>query len=173
MGDTKDAAVAKAEDEELARFRDLNIDKGQLKMLKEIFNAFDLEKSGNIGVEMIGQILDMLGQQLSQEDLQAIVAEIDADGNGVMSFDEFAQLAARFLIEEEEDTEAILRELKDAFRLYDKEGLGYISVDLLREILKELDDKITPKDLDQMIEEIDTDGSGTVDWEEFKAMMIG
>lgn len=82
-----------------------------------------------------------------------------------MSFEEFAHLAARFLIEEEEDTEAILRELKDAFRLYDKQGLGYIGVDLLREILKELDDKITPKDLDQMIEEIDTDGSGTVDWE--------
>lgn len=39
-----------------------------------------------------------------------------------MDFEEFAHLAARFLVEEEEDTEAILRELKDAFRLYDKEG---------------------------------------------------
>ncbi|KAJ8951042.1 hypothetical protein NQ314_007742 [Rhamnusium bicolor] len=53
---------------------------------------------------------------------QAIIKEIDEDGNGVMSFEEFAHLAARFLVEEEEDTEAILRELKDAFRLYDKEG---------------------------------------------------
>lgn len=39
-----------------------------------------------------------------------------------MSFEEFAHLAARFLVEEEEDVEAILRELKDAFRLYDREG---------------------------------------------------
>lgn len=39
-----------------------------------------------------------------------------------MSFEEFAHLAARFLVEEDEDTEAILKELKDAFRLYDKEG---------------------------------------------------
>ncbi|XP_045474278.1 troponin C, isoallergen Bla g 6.0101-like [Harmonia axyridis] len=172
--DKKKADKAKeAEDDEFADLKDLDIDRGQLKMLKEIFNAFDLEKTGNIGVEMIGQILDMLGQQLSQDELGAIVKEIDADGNGVMSFEEFAHLAARFLIEEEEDTEAILRELKDAFRMYDKQGLGYIGVDLLREILKELDEKITPKDLDQMIEEIDTDGSGTVDWEEFKAMMIG
>lgn len=53
---------------------------------------------------------------------QAIVKEIDEDGNGVMSFEEFAHLAARFLVEEEEDVEAILRELKDAFRLYDKDG---------------------------------------------------
>lgn len=48
--------------------------------------------------------------------------EIDEDGNGVMNFEEFANLSARFLVEEEEDTEAILRELKDAFRLYDKDG---------------------------------------------------
>lgn len=93
------------------------------------------------------------------------MSEIDSDGNGEMSFEEFACLASRFLGEEEEDTEAILRELKDAFRLYDKEGLGYISTDLLREILKELDEKMTPEDLEQMIEEIDIDGSGTVDWE--------
>ncbi|KAK9889610.1 hypothetical protein WA026_006984 [Henosepilachna vigintioctopunctata] len=168
------ASAAPVEDDEFANLKHIeNIDRGQLKMLKEIFNAFDLEKSGSISVDMIGQILDMLGHQLSLDELANIIKEIDADGNGVMSFEEFAQLAARFLIEEEEDTEAILRELKDAFRLYDKQGLGYITVDLLREILKELDDKITPKDLDQMIEEIDIDGSGTVDWEEFKAMMIG
>lgn len=114
---------------------------------------------------------------------QAIIQEIDADGNGVMNFDEFAHLAARFLVEEEEDTEAILRELKDAFRLYDKEGqqyyqyilqfiriqtflgLGYIGVDLLRDILKELEPTLSPSDLNEMIKEIDTDNSGTVDWE--------
>lgn len=109
-----------------------------LVVLKQIFDSFDLEKKGEIGVEMIGQILDMLGHQLNPEELavsnqhnqktifipekQKIIKEIDEDGNGVMSFEEFAHLAARFLVEEEEDVEAILRELKDAFRLYDKEG---------------------------------------------------
>ncbi|CAH1375313.1 unnamed protein product [Tenebrio molitor] len=134
-------------------------------VLKQIFDSFDLEKKGEIGVDMIAQILDMLGHQLGVEELQKIISEIDADQNGVMNFEEFVLLASRFVVEEEEDTEAILRELKDAFRLYDKSGLGYISVDLLREILKELDEKLSPADLEQMIEEIDTDGSGTVDWE--------
>jgi hypothetical protein len=36
---------------------------------------------------------------------------------------------------------------------------------VLREILKELDDKLTAEDLDLMIEEIDSDGSGTVDFD--------
>ncbi|KAJ8955276.1 hypothetical protein NQ318_000304 [Aromia moschata] len=154
-------------------FKKLDISKDQLKMLKQIFDSFDLEKKGEISVDMIGQILDMLGHQLSADELAAIIREIDEDGNGVMSFDEFANLAARFLIEEEEDTEAILRELKDAFRLYDKEGLGYIGVDLLRDILKELEPALSVTELNEMIREIDTDNSGTVDWDEFKAMMIG
>lgn len=36
---------------------------------------------------------------------------------------------------------------------------------VLRQILHEIDDKISPGDLDLMIEEIDADGSGTVDFE--------
>ncbi len=44
-------------------------------------------------------------------------------------------------------------------------GNGFITTDVLREILRELDDKLSEDDLDNMIDEIDTDGSGTVDWE--------
>jgi hypothetical protein len=44
-------------------------------------------------------------------------------------------------------------------------GNGYITTTVLREILKELDDKLTSEDLDLMIEEIDSDGSGTVDFD--------
>lgn len=81
-------------------------------------------------------------------------------------------------------------ELKEAFRLYDKEGIaflltydkniclilrmffytfltgnGYITTAVLREILAALDDKLTSDDLDGIIEEIDEDGSGTIDFD--------
>ena len=41
-------------------------------------------------------------------------------GSGELEFPEFCTLAAQFLIEE--DSEQMLKELKEAFRLYDKEG---------------------------------------------------
>lgn len=41
-------------------------------------------------------------------------------GSGLLEFGEFCQLAARFLVEEDE--EALKKELKEAFRIYDKEG---------------------------------------------------
>lgn len=44
-------------------------------------------------------------------------------------------------------------------------GNGYITTSTLKEILKELDDKLTSDELDMIITEIDTDGSGTVDYD--------
>lgn len=80
-----------------------------------------------------------------------------------MEFDEFVQLAAKFIVEE--DSEAMQKELREAFRLYDKQGNGFIPTTCLKEILKELDDQLTEQELDIMIEEIDSDGSGTVDFD--------
>lgn len=79
-----------------------------------------------------------------------------------MDFDSFYRVASHF---QEEDDEALQKELKEAFRLYDKEGNGYIPTSSLREILAALDDQITPDQMDGMIAEIDTDGSGTVDFD--------
>lgn len=51
-------------------------------------------------------------------------------GSGELEFEEFVQLAARFLVEE--DAEAMQQELKEAFRLYDKEGTeDQLSITLL------------------------------------------
>lgn len=69
---------------------------------------------------MVGTILGMLGHQLDEKMLNEIVAEVDEDGSGQIEFEEFCTLAARFLVEE--DAEAMQQELKEAFRLYDKEG---------------------------------------------------
>jgi len=80
-----------------------------------------------------------------------------------LEFDEFVTLAAKFIVEE--DDEAMQKELREAFRLYDKEGNGYIPTSCLKEILRELDDQLTNEELDMMIDEIDSDGSGTVDFD--------
>lgn len=85
-------------------------------------------------------------------------------GSGELNFRDFCGLASRFM-EEDTDTEAMQEELREAFRLYDKEGNGYITTDVFRDILHELDDALSPEELDMIIEEVDTDGSGTLDFE--------
>lgn len=49
--------------------------------------------------------------------------EIDEDGSGELEFPEFIQLAAKFLIEEDE--EQMKWELREAFRIYDKPGTNF------------------------------------------------
>ena len=64
------------------------------------------------------------------------------------------------------------RELKDAFRIYDKNGEGFITMDTLRGLISELLSPLTPEELDGIIAELDEDGSGTMDFDEFCEMMM-
>ncbi|XP_067013505.1 troponin C, isoallergen Bla g 6.0301 isoform X2 [Anabrus simplex] len=143
----------------------------QLEVLKKCFNAFDRDKSGSIPTNMVEEILRLMGQPFNRQTLEELIEEVDADKSGRLEFDEFVTLAAKFIMEE--DDQIMEKELREAFRLYDKQGNGYIPTSCLREILHELDEQLTPDELDMMIDEIDADGSGTVDFDEFRAMMTG
>ncbi|XP_018058082.1 PREDICTED: troponin C-like [Atta colombica] len=151
---------------------EIQLSKDQLSHLKMAFDAFDHDKKGSISTSMVNTILCMLGHQIPAEQLAEVIAEIDTWGTGELKFEEFCQLASHFL-EEDTDTEAIQQELREAFRLYDKEGNGYITTDVFRDILHELDDALSPEELDMIIEEVDTDGSGTLDYDEFMEVMTG
>ncbi|GJQ83701.1 hypothetical protein Trydic_g590 [Trypoxylus dichotomus] len=147
------------------------LDKEQLQMLQKAFNMFDSSKKGRIEKEKVRTILNTLGQAYNDAELEALLDQNDPDGSGLLNFDAFCRVASHFL--ESEDDEALQKELKEAFRLYDKEGNGYIPTSSLREILAALDDQLTTDQLNEMIAEIDTDSSGTVDFDEFMEMMTG
>ncbi|KDR21640.1 troponin C [Zootermopsis nevadensis] len=146
-------------------------DDQKMQIMRKAFQMFDTTKCGFIETLKISTILNTMGQLFEEAELQTLIEETDPEGSGKVNFDGFCRIAAHFL--EEEDTEAMQEELKEAFRLYDREGNGFISTQTLREILAALDDKLGPDDLDGIIAEIDTDGSGTVDFDEFMEMMTG
>jgi len=143
----------------------------QIAILRKAFESFDSGKTGSISTETVAEILRLMGQPFNKQILEEMIEEVDEDKSGRLEFEEFIILAAKFIVEEDE--EALQKELKEAFRLYDKEGNGFIPTSCLKEILKELDDQLSDTDLNGMISEIDTDGSGTVDFDEFMEMMTG
>merc|ERR1712001_457234 len=149
---------------------DMGLEDEQITVLKNCFDGF-ADEDGAIPAENVGNILSMMGLKVKPNALKEIIEEIDEDGSGLLEFGEFCQLAARFLVDEDE--EALKKELKEAFRIYDKECMGYISTETLKEILHELDNKLTPEDILNIIEEVDEDGSGTLDFDEFMEMMAG
>lgn len=151
---------------------DIQLSKDQIAQLKMGFDAFDPDKKGSITTDSVSTILGMMGMKIPTDELQSVISEFDPFESGELSFQEFCGLASRFM-EEDTDTEAMQQELREAFRLYDKEGNGYITTDVFRDILHELDDALSPEELDMIIDEVDADGSGTVDFEEFMEVMTG
>jgi len=147
------------------------LNEDQVSALRKAFDSFDTEKLGHITVDTVSTILRMMGLKVSEKALQEIVDEVDEDGSGELEFEEFCILSAKFLIEEDE--ESLKEELKEAFRIYDKEGNGYITTQVLKEILRELDNRLSEEDIEGIVDEVDEDGSGTLDFDEFQEMMTG
>lgn len=56
-------------------------------------------------------------------------------------------------------------ELKEAFRVFDKDGNGFISATELRHVMTNLGEKLTDAEVDEMIREADTDCDGQVNYE--------
>merc|ERR1711953_863069 len=108
-------------------------------------------------------VLKSMGVDVNKTDMDNYASEVDEEETGKFTFMMFCQVAAKFMKEE----------LKEAFRIYDKEGQGFITNDVLKEILREIDSSLTEDDLDNIIEEVDEDGSGTMDFDEFQEMMMG
>ncbi|KAK3867337.1 hypothetical protein Pcinc_027209 [Petrolisthes cinctipes] len=136
-------------------------------MLRKAFAMFDENKTGFIQTDKLMGILSDLGQSVDPDELRNAIKETDLDGvaesEGKINFDQFVSVVGCFM--QDEDDEAMAEELREAFRMYDKEGNGYITTQTLKEILKELDNKLSDDDLDNIVEEIDEDGSGTVDFD--------
>ena len=173
--------------EEINEATDLQDD--EIKCLKNCFDLFDSKKQTFLSADDLDEILRAMGFRPSAEELKAILEEIDEDGSGEIEFAEFCQLCAKFLVEDP-DIETLKRELKAAFRffckitmsllfliinffrIYDKNGEGFITMDTLRGLISELLQPLTQEELDGIIDELDEDGSGTMDFDEFCEMMM-
>jgi len=68
-------------------------------------------------------------------------------------------------------TEEQTAEFREAFALFDKDGDGTISTKELGMVMNSLGQKPTPQELENMIREVDIDGNGEIDFDEFLTMM--
>ena len=57
-------------------------------------------------------------------------------------------------------------------RLYDREGQGFITTETLRGLITELLAPLTDEEVEGILEELDEDGSGSMDFDEFCEMMM-
>ena len=78
----------------------------------------------------------------------------------MVSFNEFMEMIRKGLEMEEKEHEVI-----EAFRVFDREGNGFINAAEIRRVMTNLGDKLVDEEVDEMIREADLDGDGQVNYE--------
>ncbi|XP_062207196.1 calmodulin-2/4-like [Phragmites australis] len=139
----------------------------QIAEFKEAFSLFDKDDNGYISTKELGTVMRSLGQNPTEAELQDMINEVDADGNDTIDLQEFLNLMARKM----KDTDSE-EELKEAFRVFDKDQNGFISAAELRHVMSNLGEKLTDEEVDEMVREADVDGDGRINYEEFVKVMM-
>lgn len=75
------------------------------------------------------------------------------------------------MVETEQISEEQIAELREAFSLFDKDGDGDISTKELGTVMRSLGQNPSDEELEDMVREVDVDGNGTIDFDEFLQMM--
>lgn len=96
-------------------------------------NRTTVDGDGTITTKELGTVMRSLGQNPTETELQDMINEVDADGNGTIDFPEFLTMMARKM----HDTDSE-EEIKEAFKVFDKDGNGYISAAELRHVMTNL-----------------------------------
>ena len=135
----------------------------------EAFQAFDTEGTGEIQSGEVKLIIEMMGINMNDQELFKIISEIDPENTGQIKYSDFKPIIV------EREVERIMgsdeEELLDAYVAMGGEADGGGCVDaakLINTIKNEFQMTI---DIEKLIEEIDEDGSGEIEFDEFKQLL--
>ena len=138
----------------------------QKQEIKEAFDLFDTEGTGYIDVKELKVAMRALGFEPKKEEVKKMIAEVDREGKGVIEFADFLDLMT-IKMAERDPREEMLK----AFRLFDDDNTGKISLKNLRRVARELGETMSDEELQEMIDEADRDGDGEISEEEFVRVM--
>lgn len=169
----------------------------QIAEFEEVFKLFDVDKDNKLSLQELGSVLTALGQDPSEEGLLKMLdsldrepaapvtetknskwsnkkkeAYVELDDNGYdrnpkINFSEFLCLMAQQI--KATDTED---ELIESFKVFDRDGDGFINAAELRYSMMNLGEKLMDTEVDDMIQEADRDGDGAINYDEFVKMMV-
>ncbi|OAY80091.1 calcium-dependent protein kinase 2-like [Ananas comosus] len=136
----------------------------EIKGLKEMFKNIDTDNSGTITLDELKQGLAKQGTKLSELEVKQLMEAADADGNGLIDYEEFITATVHMNRMDREE------HLYTAFQYFDKDNSGYITKEELEQALKEKG-LYDGQEIKEIISEADADNDGRINYTEFVAMM--
>ena len=142
----------------------LDIPEDKIAEYKESFDMFDRNKKGKITIGDITKIMKNFGYPISRKEVESMIAQMDTSGNGELDFEEFVTfMQKQTQIIEESDEDQVLK----AFKSFDKDHDGKITMYEFRYILSQLGDMFTDEECDTLFKECDLDNDGILVYQDF------
>merc|ERR1712038_468694 len=138
----------------------------QIGKFQDAFTKHDTTGEGSIDTLQLRQVLREIGQNPTEAELQDMVNEVDKDGTGSIDFPEFLTMMGIKVNEENAEGE-----IREAFRVFDGDGNGFIDRRELGLIMKFMGEALTEREIQMIIDEADVDHDGLIDYTEFFSMM--
>merc|ERR1712149_37963 len=134
--------------------------------IKEAFDLFDTDGSGNIDVKELTIAMKAIGCEPKPGEIEKMISDVDDDGSGEIGFPEFlAMMTHKILNKDPKD------DMLKAFRLFDDDQTGAVTFKNLKRVAKETNQTLTDDELQEMLNDADKDGDGELNEEEFLMLM--
>eukprot|EP01089_Gocevia_fonbrunei_P012756 TRINITY_DN3102_c0_g1_i1.p1 TRINITY_DN3102_c0_g1~~TRINITY_DN3102_c0_g1_i1.p1 ORF type:complete len:161 (-),score=46.38 TRINITY_DN3102_c0_g1_i1:148-630(-) len=139
---------------------------------KRIFSKYDTDKSGHINTSEFGSLCYEMGHKLTQTEISVAVKQLDHNGDGSITYDEFQKWWAnddRFKNLQLDDAKLEkINKATDFFRKFDADNSGTISDAELAALYKDLVALgVTDKPFDNIKANLDKDNNGSVSFNEY------
>ena len=133
----------------------------QIQRYQKAFDYVDKKKTGEVPVSEIGNLLSVAKEEdFDQDDINEALDKMGKGNEDTLTSEEFIQ----FMTELNNPNNIV-----DAFRLFDADNNGYISIDEFKYILKMVDSPLSDKDVKEIFDTFDVSKDGKIDYKEFVA----
>eukprot|EP00753_Platysulcus_tardus_P006733 PLAT14509.1.p2 GENE.PLAT14509.1~~PLAT14509.1.p2 ORF type:complete len:268 (-),score=98.53 PLAT14509.1:28-714(-) len=151
---------------------------GPLPLSRILFNKYDADSSGTISRDELRQLCSDKGYWLSEEELDAAMLVMDSDGSSAVSYEEFSAWWSsddRFgKLQLDEDQQAALKQASEYFKFFDADSSGELDASEFGKLHENLLSYgfVLPS-MSASVAELDKDSSGTINFNEYVAWLIG
>ena len=139
----------------------------KVKNLRAIFKHIDESGDGRLSHDELRKgYQKYFSDSLNENEFELLISKLDQDNSGYIEYEEFLRATV--------DTESILTEknLQFAFNFFDKDNSGKLSAEEVKSVLGVISTEKDGGDIvKSIISEVDINGDGEINYEEFKTLM--
>ncbi|KAF0303417.1 Calcium-binding protein E63-1 [Amphibalanus amphitrite] len=154
-----------------------SVSEKELEELKMVFRLTDKNGDGSItSTELKEMLHTKLSIDVDDSLLTDLMNSAGEQAEGLISEQQFITWFLKMQTLSPSDggdkSSDISTDLSAAFRLFDKDGNGFITIDELRRAMELIDEPLTEAELRSLIRMADADNNGKIDYEEFLKMLL-